>query len=141
MIVKKTKQLGNFKKGINLYVPKKRIASAAPSGIPVASTTAVNVVFGSSSYTYNREAYPSIIYYAYSPQADNTWIVILNFNYEISSTWVLSEYSIGFNGEGDPEQGPLSIRATNSSTNSAVIPTTGWTYTLGTGPTVTITAA
>jgi hypothetical protein len=38
MIVKKTKQLGNFKKGINLYVPKKRIVSAAPSGIPVAST-------------------------------------------------------------------------------------------------------
>jgi hypothetical protein len=27
MIVKKTKQLGNFKRGINLYVPKKRIAT------------------------------------------------------------------------------------------------------------------
>jgi len=27
MIVKKTKQLGSFKKGINLYVPKKRIAT------------------------------------------------------------------------------------------------------------------
>ena len=27
MIVKKTKQLGNFKKGINLHVPKKRIAT------------------------------------------------------------------------------------------------------------------
>jgi hypothetical protein len=29
MIVKKTKQLGNFKRGINLYIPKKKI-SAAP---------------------------------------------------------------------------------------------------------------
>jgi hypothetical protein len=27
MIVKKTKQLGNFKRGINLYVPKRRIAT------------------------------------------------------------------------------------------------------------------
>ncbi len=43
MIVKKTKQLGNFKRGINLYVPKKRIVSAAPSAIPVATTTIVNI--------------------------------------------------------------------------------------------------
>ena len=27
MIVKKTKQLGNFKKGINLYIPKRTIAT------------------------------------------------------------------------------------------------------------------
>jgi hypothetical protein len=43
MIVKKTKQLGNFKKGINLYFPKKRIVSPAPSGIVVATTNAINV--------------------------------------------------------------------------------------------------
>jgi hypothetical protein len=43
MIVKKTKQLGNFKRGINLYLPKKRIVSAAPSAIPVATTTIVNI--------------------------------------------------------------------------------------------------
>ena len=39
MIVKGTKQLGNFKRGVNLYIPKRR--SAAPSGIPVASTASV----------------------------------------------------------------------------------------------------
>jgi hypothetical protein len=36
MIVKKTKQLGNFRRGINLYVPRRR-SSSAPSGIPVGS--------------------------------------------------------------------------------------------------------
>jgi len=35
MIVKKTKQLGNFKKAINLYVPRR------PNGIPVASTNTI----------------------------------------------------------------------------------------------------
>jgi len=118
----------------------RKVGGAAPSGIPVASTTAVNVIFGSSSYTYNREGYPSIIYYGSSPQTTITWTVSLSFNYDISLTWVLSEYQMGFNEEGDPEQGPLSIRATNPSTNPLLIPTTGWTYTLGTGPTVTITS-
>ena len=34
MIVKGTKQLGNFKRGVNLYIPKR-------SGIPVASTNTI----------------------------------------------------------------------------------------------------
>lgn len=46
MILKDTKQLGNFRRGINLYVPKKRIVSAAPSGIPVATPSSV-IVAGS----------------------------------------------------------------------------------------------
>ena len=50
MIVKKTKQLGNFKKGINLYVPK-RIVPAAPSGIPVASTSQIIVTSTNSFIT------------------------------------------------------------------------------------------
>jgi hypothetical protein len=37
MIVKKTKQLGSFKKGINLYIPRR------PSGIPVATTNTLIV--------------------------------------------------------------------------------------------------
>ena len=53
MIVKGTKQLGNFKRGVNLYVPKRR--SAAPSGIPVASTsqiivTSTNSFIGSAPF-------------------------------------------------------------------------------------------
>ncbi len=61
MIVKKTKQLGNFKRGINLYVPKKRIVSA-PSGIPVASTASIIVSGLTDSYadlngTYSKSAW------------------------------------------------------------------------------------
>jgi len=41
MIVKKTKQLGNFKRGINLYVPRR--SSSAPAGIPTATTTIINI--------------------------------------------------------------------------------------------------
>jgi len=40
MIVKKTKQLGNFKRGINLYIPRRR-SSSAPSGIVVATANAI----------------------------------------------------------------------------------------------------
>ena len=39
MIIKRTKQLGNFKRGINLYIPKR--ISSAPVGIPVASTNTI----------------------------------------------------------------------------------------------------
>ena len=40
MIVKKTRQLGNFKRGINLYIPKRRSA-AAPLGLPASFTMVV----------------------------------------------------------------------------------------------------
>jgi len=39
MIVKKTKQLGNFKRGINLYIPKKKISAAAPTTLPLGTPT------------------------------------------------------------------------------------------------------
>ena len=42
MIVKGTKQFGNFKRGVNLYIPKRRSA-AAPSGIPYSSTASVSI--------------------------------------------------------------------------------------------------
>jgi hypothetical protein len=52
MIVKKTKQLGNFKKGINLYVPKKRIVSTLISGIVVATTNS----FTWNGSTWNKQS-------------------------------------------------------------------------------------
>ena len=57
MIVKGTKQLGNFKRGVNLYVPKRK-TSAAPSGIPVASTASVVVVdsAGLLTNTYYKQS-------------------------------------------------------------------------------------
>lgn len=42
MIVKGTKQLGNFKRGVYLYIPKRK-TTAAPSGIEVATTASVTV--------------------------------------------------------------------------------------------------
>lgn len=45
MIVKGTKQLGSFKRGINIYVPKRISAPPAPSGINVATTNAI-VLYG-----------------------------------------------------------------------------------------------
>jgi len=58
----------------------------------------------------------------------------LTFNFSVANTWALDQYSSG-------EEGALVIQATNSSANSAIIPTTGWTYNLGSGPAITITAA
>jgi hypothetical protein len=52
MILKGAKQLKNFKKGINLYVPK-RIVSAAPSGIPVATTNEIIVTDPEGVFTGN----------------------------------------------------------------------------------------
>ena len=54
MIVKGTKQLGSFKRGINLYVPKRK-TSAAPSGIPTATTNTVNItVQGGINDNFNK---------------------------------------------------------------------------------------
>ena len=51
MIVKGIKQLGSFKKGVNIYVPKKKIVvPAAPSGIPVASTNQIRLTTTNSYY-------------------------------------------------------------------------------------------
>ena len=49
MIIKGTKQLGSFKKGISIYISKKRTGSGAPSGFPdVASTSIVNALINTS---------------------------------------------------------------------------------------------
>ena len=60
MIVKGTKQLGNFKRGINLYVPKRRSA-AAPSGIPTATANSIILqsgdVYAEGSYAKQGNGY------------------------------------------------------------------------------------
>ena len=121
MIVKGTKQLGNFKKGINLYIPKRRSA-AAPSGIPVASTTSVNVIDsnGSLTNTYYKES-PDY----WHPGGGDDKLVWLAEN----SRWEFrgdNDYLWGYNN--------------SSGQNANYIPTTGaWIGTfIGT---ITITAA
>ena len=106
-----------------------------PSDILVATTTNVIVTFGdTSSINYARSGYPTFINYSVDAPTENINFQSLTFNSAISNTWVLQQYSSG-------EESSLVIEATNPSTNSLIIPTTGWTYTLGSGPTVTITAA
>ena len=109
--------------------------SAAPSGIPVATTTNVIVTFGDTSgINYARDNYPTYVYYLVIAPTEDIDLCTLSFNLSIPNTWALQQSSSG-------EEGHLVIEATNPSTNGLIIPTAGWTYTLGSGPAVTITAA
>jgi hypothetical protein len=111
------------------------VPAPPPSGIPVATTTNVIVTFGDTSgINYARSDYPAYTFYAVFNPTENISFQRLTFNYDIANTWSLVQYSSG-------EDGGLVIEATNPSTDSSIIPTTGWTYTLGTGPAITITAA
>jgi hypothetical protein len=109
-------------------------AAPAPGTILVATTTNVIVTFGDTSLVnYTRTDYPTYTNYAVSNPTEAISFQRLTFNFDVASGWSLVQYSSG-------EEGGLVIQATNPSTNGLVIPTTGWTYTLGTGPAVTITA-
>ena len=111
------------------------VASSVSVGIPVASTTNVIVTFGdTSSLNYARDSYPTYTYYYISNPTENISLQRLTFNFAGVNTWSLEQYSSG-------EDSALVIQATNPSTNSAIIPTTNWIYTIGSGPSITITAA
>jgi hypothetical protein len=107
-----------------------------PAGdIVVATTTNVIVTFGDTSgINYARDNYPASVNYFTSDPAEGISFQRLNFDFDEPGIWALAQYSSG-------EEGGLVIKATNPSANPLIIPTTGWTYTLGTGPAVTITAA
>ena len=120
---------------INRKISRRRESTPAPSEIVVATTTNVVVTFGDTSgINYARDNYPTYTYYVVSAPTESINFCRLTFNYSAVNTWVLEQWSSG-------EEGGLVIEATNPSTNGLIIPTTGWIYTLGSGPTVTITAA
>jgi len=98
---------------------------AAPSGIVAATAGDLIIDFG---YFSGGE---------YAKNSNTLWLLFfsegsefqrLSWNIFSANAWVLDTN----NGE---------IVATNPSSNSLIIPTTGWTYTVGSGPEVTITAA
>ena len=139
MIVKKTKQLGSFKRGINLYVPK-RIVSAAPSGIPVAGTNQINIgnspnngeyLFGFGEYNgldgtsyYN---YYSIIYF------NNSNNTIVGGSY--GDTVPVVPYAWNFIYGTNPDNLVVVSSQANTSVGQTAthIPTTGWpSITVGT---------
>ena len=97
---------------------------AAPSGIVAATAGALIIDFGfliEETYTKNN----NILWSFYLGEGEYQR---LQWNSFTPNTWTLDT------NNGD-------IVATNPSTNSAIIPTTGWVYTIGSGPTITITAA
>jgi hypothetical protein len=162
MIVKKTKQLGNFKKGVNLYVPTRRRVSAVPSGIPVASTASVVI---SGNATFNGTAVKKVVgervlgiegfageLYVYSGIAYAYGLVYRQGKILIPPQTLITDsfefgapdkvgtpsatwrlVAAGYDGENDVYN--IDSITNNSSTDANYIPTTGWT------PSITITAA
>ena len=110
-------------------------APPAPSGIPVASTTSIVITFGDVSQgTYLRYDYPTFIQYLLQDPPGNIGFITLSFYPTQGGTWKIEQYSAG-------EESELVYRATNASLDGTTIPTTGWTYTVGSGLPITITAA
>jgi len=113
-------------------IRKVKSGGAAPSGIPVASTTNLLITLNETTYgnnfvnrAYTKFVYPTAYYFSLLGGPSLIFDQLDNPN-----IWSISESD----GEGG-----TNVSATNTSTNGDYIPTTGWT-----GPgliTLTITAA
>jgi hypothetical protein len=99
-------------------------SGATPSGIVAATAGNLIISFG----YFDPETYIKSSNTEWQFQFGEGEFQRLSWNIKSPLAWVLDEN----NGQ--------SFVATNPSTNPLIIPTTGWTYTLGSGPTVTITA-
>jgi hypothetical protein len=117
-------------------VSKVKSGGAAPSGIPVASTTNLLITFDDSTFpnTYNfvnqaytKFAYPTAYYYA-TPNSAAGPALIFDFT-GFEGAWSFTS------PDGD---GGYYLHAYNASPNGEYIPTTGWG---GNFTTLTITAA
>jgi hypothetical protein len=97
---------------------------AAPSGIVAATAGDLIIDFG----YFSGETYTKISNTVWRFTFGEGEFQELLWNSFIPNTWTLTHSNLDF-------------VATNPSTNSLIIPTTGWTYTVGAGPAVTITAA
>jgi len=101
-------------------------SAPAPSGIVAATAGNLNIDFAYfSGTTYTKI---SNTFWNFNFGEGDSEYQRLQWNDFISNTWTLDV------NNGDTV-------ATNPSTNPLIIPTSGWTYTVGAGPTVTITAA
>ena len=101
-------------------------STPAPSGIVAATVGNLVISFGYfSGETYTKF---SNTLWRFDFGDGNTEYQRLEWNTFVPNAWTLDVN----NGE------PL---ATNPSTNSLIIPTTGWIYTIGDGAAITITAA
>ena len=110
-------------------VRKIKSGGAAPSGIPVASTSNILITFPSQGLLLEPYSRIAITDAAYDPTIYSDYKPVLRFNFYDATpvnTWSFVE--------GDGEGGWI-YRSTNPSTNGAYIPTSGWTAS------ITITAA
>jgi hypothetical protein len=115
--------------GISVSGSRKSIvASSTPAPSGIVASTAGNLIitfayFGETTYTKISNTFWNFNF----GEGDSEYQRLI-WNDFISNTWTLDV------NNGD-------IVATNPSTNPLIIPTTGWTYTIGGGPAVTITTA
>jgi len=126
MIVKKTKQLGNFKKGINLYVPRRRI-SAAPTTIALG--TPLLYLSGLTFPSVDGQwSYPSIQNPYYWEVAVNGWLSQYgngSILWDSYATWFIEVQ--GFYETGDENGGYTSRTAARITAPSSALPLYGWT--------------
>ena len=127
MIVKGTKQLANFKRGVNLYIPKR-------SGIPVAGIN--SIIVNGETYTkangivyyIERESVSDEVFGCTNDCGTNSVqdaIVYGDGSWKLEVNWLNGGFFEGYSY----------VLSTNPSSNSNFIPTAGWS------PSITITAA
>jgi hypothetical protein len=121
MIVKTTKQLGNFKRGINLYIPRR--SSGTPSNIPLSTT---NIVITYNGETRELEKINDTFWYnPIGGKNDSSACEITRFALQyVNSRWEFSTY---FNmlDEGNCSTGGFELISTNAGASSS-IPVSGW---------------
>ena len=129
MIVKGTKQLGSFKRGVNLYIPKRK-TSAAPSIFPNVGANGQQI---SVSNFYHSGVYTKV------PSGDEAGYVnasrVYKGPYESNGSYFsLLVFNVGSNrwefggvsdSTGNGEE--WNLFRLNPSSNQDVIPAAGWT--------------
>jgi hypothetical protein len=131
MIVKKSKQFGNFKRGINLYVPRRSSASRVPTTLPISTPTLYfsGLTFagdfgGGNSFGFVNpyEIVPGTGQWHGQRYAE----FYSQLSYSAVSKWLLT---VGCYGNEDDQ--PTNIQCAFNVANGAAIPLTGWTYQSG----------
>jgi hypothetical protein len=117
-----------IKKNTTFKIPR---TPAAPSGLPSASTGNLRITFADQT---NGLAVKN---------SSSSWSDYLGDGNAVNLEWTGTIWRLRRIESNDFEgiDYPFPAEATNNTSTSVTIPTTGWVYTIGSGPTVTITAA
>ena len=110
---------------LNRKIFRRKGSTPAPSGIVAATAGNLNISFG----YFDPETYIKLTNTEWKFDFGEGEYQRLSWNIFSANAWTLDENNGG------------SFAATNPSANPLIIPTTGWVYTIGSGPSITITAA